>query len=58
MYFCIRTVEPKDVFKQIKYDGHFRRIRNRGNKMATAELATVAIKHNIKKMIYVMNSRT
>lgn len=52
----MRPVEPEAVFGQIKYDGGFKRFRYRGNKMVGAEFATVAIAHNIKKMISVMDA--
>ena len=46
-----RPVEPEAVFGQIKYDGGFKRFHYRGNRLVRAEFATVAIAHNIKKMI-------
>ena len=47
----MRTIEPEAVFGQIKYDGGFKRFHYRGNRLVRAEFATVAIAHNIKKMI-------
>ena len=52
----MRPVEPEAVFGQIKYDGRFRRFHYRGSKLASAEFATIAIAHNIKKMISVMDA--
>ena len=47
----MRPIEPEAVFGQIKYDGGFKRFHYRGNRLVRAEFATVAIAHNIKKMI-------
>jgi len=52
----MRPIEPEAVFGHIKYDGRFRRFHYRGSRMAGAEFATVAIAHNIKKMISVMEA--
>ena len=52
----MRPVEPEAVFGQIKYDGGFKRFRYRGSALTSAEFATVAIAHNIKKMISVMDA--
>ncbi|MCQ2176180.1 MAG: IS1182 family transposase [Bacteroidales bacterium] len=52
----MRPVEPEAVFGQIKYDGGFKRFRYRGVALTSAEFATVAIAHNIKKMISVMDA--
>ena len=52
----MRPVEPEAVFGQIKYDGGFKRFRYRGSVLTSAEFATVAIAHNIKKMISVMDA--
>ena len=52
----MRPVEPEAVFGQIKYDGRFRRFHYRGSKLTGAEFATIAIAHNIKKMISVMDA--
>ena len=52
----MRPVEPEAVFGQIKYDGGFKRFRYRGCKMVGAEFATIAIAHNIKKLVSVMDA--
>ena len=52
----MRPVEPEAVFGQIKYDGGFKRFRYRGSALTSAEFATVALAHNIKKMISVMDA--
>ena len=46
----MRPVEPEAVFGQIKYDGGFKRFHYRGNRFVSAEFATLAIAHNIRKM--------
>ena len=52
----MRPVEPEAVFGQIKYDRGFKRFLYRGSALTSAEFATVAIAHNIKKMISVMDA--
>ena len=52
----MRPIEPEAVFGQIKYDGRFRRFHYRGSKLTGAEFATIAIAHNIRKMISVMDA--
>ena len=52
----MRPVEPEAVFGQVKYDGGFKRFRYRGYKMVGAEFATIAIAHNIKKLVSVMDA--
>ena len=51
-----RPIEPEAVFGQIKYDGGFKRFHYRGKKLVEAEFATVAIAHNIKKMVGLMDA--
>ena len=46
-----RPVEPEAVFGQIKYDNGFKRFHNRGRRLVKAEFATIAVAHNIRKMI-------
>ena len=46
----MRPIEPEAVFGQIKYDGGFRRVHYRGNRLVKAEFATLAIAHNIRKL--------
>ncbi len=46
-----RPIEPEAVFGQIKYDNHFKRFRYRGKRLVSAEFATIAVAHNIRKMI-------
>ena len=53
----MRPIEPEAVFGQIKHDGRFRRFHYRGSKLTGAEFATIAIAHNIKKMISVMDAK-
>ena len=53
----MRPIEPEAVFGQIKPDGRFRRFHYRGRKLTGAEFATIAISHNIKKMISVMDAK-
>ena len=53
----MRPVEPEAVFGQIKHDGGFRRFHYRGGRLTGAEFATIAIAHNIKKMISVMDAK-
>ena len=52
----MRPIEPEAVFGQIKYDGGFKRFHYRGRRLVWAEFATVAIAHNIKKLISVMDA--
>jgi hypothetical protein len=47
----MRPIEPEAVFGQIKYDCGFKRFRYRGKRLVEAEFATLAIAHNIRKMI-------
>ena len=49
----MRPVEPEAVFGQIKYDSGFKRFHYRGKRFIEAEFATLAIAHNIRKMIAV-----
>ena len=52
-----RPIEPEAVFGQIKYDNSFKRFHYRGRRLVKAEFATIAVAHNIRKMIsngYVM----
>ena len=51
-----RPIEPEAVFGQIKYDGGFKRFHYRGKMLVEAEFATVAIAHNIKKMVSLMGA--
>ena len=53
----MRPIEPEAVFGQIKHDGRFGRFHYRGSKLTGAEFATIAIAHNIKKMISVMDAK-
>ena len=53
----MRPIEPEAVFGQIKHNGRFRRFHYRGSKLTGAEFATIAIAHNIKKMISVMDAK-
>ena len=46
-----RPVEPEAVFGQIKYDNGFKRFHYRGRRLVKAEFATIAVVHNIRKMI-------
>ncbi len=46
-----RPVEPEAVFGQIKYDNGFKRFNYRGKRLVKAEFATIAVAHNIRKMI-------
>ncbi len=46
-----RPVEPEAVFGQIKHDNHFKRFNYRGKQLVKAEFATIAVAHNIRKMI-------
>ena len=46
-----RPIEPESVFGQIKYDNHFKRFRYRGNKLAKAKFAALAVVHNIRRAI-------
>ena len=46
-----RPIEPEAVFGQIKYDNSFKRFHYRGKRLVKAEFATVAVAHNIRKMI-------
>ena len=48
---CKRPIEPEAVFGKIKYDNNFNKFRYRGNKLAKAEFASIAVAHNIRKMI-------
>ena len=52
----MRPIEPEAVFGQLKYDGGFKRFHYRGNKPVRAEFATLAIAHNIKKMVTLLRS--
>ncbi|MBE6224077.1 MAG: hypothetical protein E7122_02440 [Bacteroidales bacterium] len=36
---------------QLKYDNNFKRFRYRGKRPVSAEFATIAVAHNIKKVI-------
>jgi len=47
----MRPIEPEAVFGQIKYDGGFKRFHYKGKQLVEAEFATLAIAHNIRKMI-------
>ena len=47
----MRPIEPEAVFGQIKYDSGFKRFHYRGKQFVEAEFATLAISHNIRKMI-------
>ena len=49
-----RPIEPEAVFGQIKYDNRFKRFNYRGKRLVKAEFATIAIVHNIRKYISVM----
>lgn len=51
MHRSRRPIEPEAVFGQIKYDNNFKRFRYRGKRLAKAEFATIAVAHNIRKMI-------
>ena len=51
MHRSRRPIEPEAVFGQIKYDNHFKRFSYRGKRLVTAELAAIAVAHNIRKMI-------
>lgn len=53
----MRPIEPEAVFGQLKYDGGFKRFHYRGNRLVRAEFATLAIAHNIKKMVAFSASR-
>lgn len=53
-----RPVEPEAVFGQIKNNCGFKRFRYRGKKLVSAEFATVAIAHNIRKYISKLNGIT
>ena len=58
MHRSRRPIEPEAVFGQIKYDNNFKRFRYRGKRLVKAEFATIAVAHNIRKMIsngYVMS---
>ena len=46
-----RPIEPEAVFGQIKYDNNFKRFHYRGKRLVKAEFATIAVAHNIRKMI-------
>lgn len=46
-----RPIEPEAVFGQIKYDNGFKRFHYRGERLVKAEFATIAVAHNIRKMI-------
>ena len=46
-----RPIEPEAVFGQIKYDNSFKRFHYRGRRLVKAEFATIAVAHNIRKMI-------
>lgn len=47
----MRPIEPEAVFGQIKYDCGFKRFHYKGKRLVEAEFATLAIAHNIRKMI-------
>ena len=52
-----RPIEPEAVFGHIKYDNSFKRFHYRGRRLVKADFATIAVAHNIRKMIsngYVM----
>ena len=51
MHRSRRPIEPEAVFGQIKYDNHFKRFCYRGKRLVKAEFATIAVAHNIRKMI-------
>ena len=51
MHRSRRPIEPEAVFGQIKYDNHFKRLSYRGKRLVNAEFATIAVAHNIRKMI-------
>ena len=51
MHRSRRPIEPEAVFGQIKYDNHFKRFSYRGKRLVSAEFATIAVAHNIRKMI-------
>ena len=50
-----RPIEPEAVFGQIKYNGGFKRFHYRGHRFVSAEFATVATAHNIRKYIKTLN---
>ena len=51
MHRSRRPIEPEAVFGQLKYDNHFKRFSYRGKRLVNAEFATIAVAHNIRKMI-------
>ena len=51
MHRSRRPIEPEAVFGQIKYDNHFKRFSYRGKRLVKAKFATIAVAHNIRKMI-------
>ena len=51
MHRSRRPLEPEAVFGQIKSDNHFKRLSYRGKRLVNAEFATIAVAHNIRKMI-------
>ena len=56
MHRSRRQIEPEVVFGQIKSDNHFKRFRYRGKRLLNAEFATIAVAHNIRKMISKLHS--
>ena len=56
MHRSRRPIEPEAVFGQIKYDNHFKRFSYRGKRLVNAEFATIAVAHNIRKMISKLHS--
>ena len=51
MHRSRRPIEPEAVFGQIKYDNNIKRFHYRGKRLMKAEFATIAVAHNIRKMI-------
>ena len=52
----MRLLELESAVGQIKYDGGFKRFQYRGRKMVEADFATVAMAHNIKKLVSVKDA--
>ena len=51
MHRSRRPIEPEAVFGHIKYDNNIKRFHYRGKRLMKAEFATIAVAHNIRKMI-------
>ena len=51
MHRSRRPIEPEAVFGQIKYDNHSKWFSYRGKRLVNAEFSTIAVAHNIRKMI-------